>query len=137
MSARWLGEIRESEFEALFGIMDVDASGDVDFVEFASFMGQISGNIEAEIKAGGEKFDDHGVVEEVKVYDLSGRGAAGENIDDNDETGKVNVLGLRILVQPDPEAAVETTGVDDPSDPEAAVGTTVDDHSVLHTIHEA
>ena len=48
MCQSWLGEIKDSEFEALFGIMDVYGNNSVDFVEFVAFMGMISRNIDVE-----------------------------------------------------------------------------------------
>jgi len=48
MSQSWLKEIKDSEFEALFAIMDVDGNGSVDFAEFVSFMRMISRNIDVE-----------------------------------------------------------------------------------------
>lgn len=52
MTSGKLGDVSDSDFETLFGIIDADGSGGVDFIEFASFMGEIKSNL--------ENFDDNG-----------------------------------------------------------------------------
>lgn len=47
MTSGKIGEVSDSDFETLFGIIDADGSGEVDFVEFAAFMGQIKGDIQS------------------------------------------------------------------------------------------
>ena len=42
-----MGKVTDSDFDTLFGIIDADGSGEVDFIEFATFMGEIKDNIEA------------------------------------------------------------------------------------------
>lgn len=46
MTSGKLGDISDKDFETLFGIIDADGSGEVDFIEFASFMGDIKNNID-------------------------------------------------------------------------------------------
>jgi len=41
-----MGEVPDSDFNALFGIIDIDESGEIDFVEFTTFMGQIRAILE-------------------------------------------------------------------------------------------
>ena len=47
MTSGKMRRVTDSDFETLFGIIDADGSGEVDFIEFASFMGEIKSNIEA------------------------------------------------------------------------------------------
>ena len=49
------GDIKESDFEALFAIIEM--GGEVDFVEFASFIGQITGQIEDTSNDNTDDFD--------------------------------------------------------------------------------
>ena len=42
-----MGKVTDYDFETLFGIIDADGSGEVDFIEFATFMGEIKDNIQA------------------------------------------------------------------------------------------
>lgn len=46
MTSGKLGDVSDSDFETLFGIIDTDGSGGVDFIEFASFMGEIRNNLD-------------------------------------------------------------------------------------------
>lgn len=47
MTSGKMGKVTDSDFDTLFGIIDADGSGEVDFIEFATFMGEIKDNIEA------------------------------------------------------------------------------------------
>ena len=47
MTSGKMGKVTDSDFDTLFGIIDADGSGEVDFIEFATFMGKIKDNIEA------------------------------------------------------------------------------------------
>ena len=46
MTSGKIGEVSDSDFESLFRIIDADGNGEVDFVEFATFMGQVKSDIE-------------------------------------------------------------------------------------------
>jgi len=46
MTSGKLGDISDKDFNTLFGIIDADGSGEVDFIEFSSFMGDIKKNID-------------------------------------------------------------------------------------------
>eukprot|EP01083_Nonionella_stella_P275716 936596_1 len=47
MTSGKMGKVTDSDFDTLFGIIDADGSGQVDFIEFATFMGEIKSNVEA------------------------------------------------------------------------------------------
>jgi len=47
MTSGKIGEVSDSEFDTLFGIIDADGNGDIDFIEFTGFMGDIKNNIES------------------------------------------------------------------------------------------
>jgi len=47
MTSGKMGKVTDSDFDTLFGIIDADGSGEVDFIEFATFMGEIKDNIKA------------------------------------------------------------------------------------------
>ena len=47
MTSGKMGKVTDSDFDTLFGIIDADGSGEVDFIEFTTFMGKIKDNIEA------------------------------------------------------------------------------------------
>lgn len=56
MTSGKMGDVSDSDFNTLFGIIDSDGNGEVDFIEFASFMGDIKSNIEEYDNDG---FDEH------------------------------------------------------------------------------
>jgi len=81
MTSGKMGKVTDSDFDTLFGIIDSDGSGEVDFIEFATFMGEIKDNIQAfgddeevvpsfveskepEIKDDTEAFEDHNKIHE-------------------------------------------------------------------------
>jgi hypothetical protein len=47
MTSGKMGKVTDSDFDTLFGIIDADGSGQVDFIEFATFMGEIKSNVQA------------------------------------------------------------------------------------------
>ena len=47
MTSGKIGNVTDSDFETLFGIIDTDGSGGIDFIEFVTFMGEIKDSIEA------------------------------------------------------------------------------------------
>lgn len=50
------GEMKDSDFEALFALIDEDGSGEIDFTEFSAFMGHIKSNLDAQVDA--EEFNE-------------------------------------------------------------------------------